>query len=130
MSITPDRMPRMARSPFPAVLVGLALALASATGLAEANAGPSVYVSADRTEPGIPAGLLDHRSMEIQTADRSRERGHGGIRRSNRADLHGVVWRPGPALAAVHCVPQDAARRALARAGRLSAPATAPPHLF
>lgn len=129
MSSTTDRMLRMARSPFPAVLAGLALALASATALVEPNPGPSAYVSADRTEPGIPAGLLGHRGLEIQTPDRSRDRGHGGIRRSNGADVYGAVWRLGPAMTAGHGVPQDAARRALARAGRLSAPATAPPHL-
>lgn len=129
MPSNPDRMLRMARSPFPAVLAGLALVLASATGLVDPNPRPSVYVSADRTEPAIPPGLLGHRGLEVQAPDRGRDRGHGAIRRSNRADAHGAVWRPRPAMAAGHGVPEDSARRALARAGRLSAPATAPPRL-
>jgi hypothetical protein len=125
MCPSPHRLLRAARSPIPAVLV--VLALAAAAGLAEPTHGAGGYVTADRTEGGIPTGMLSSRALDLQLPDRSRDRGQGGIRRAR-----GPGFRPaaGPPVAVVplpRAAPQDAARSALARAGRLSSPATAPP---
>jgi hypothetical protein len=119
-------MLRAARSPIPAVLA--VLVLAAAAGLAKPTHGAGGYVTADRTERGIPTGMLSSRTLDLQLPDRSRDRGESGIRRAR-----GPGFRPaaGPAVALLlpRAVPQDAARSALARAGRLSSPATAPPLL-
>jgi hypothetical protein len=120
-------MLRAARPPIPAILA--VLVLAASAGLAKPTHGTGGYVTADRTERGIPTGMLSSRTLDLQLPDRSRDRGEGGIRRAR-----GPGFRPdaGPPVAVAllpRAVPQDAARSALARAGRLSSPATAPPLL-
>lgn len=121
--------PRAARSPLPAVLAVLTLVLAAGAGLVEPVHGTGGYVTADRTEPGIPAGTFSSRTTEVQLPDRSRDRGQGGARRAEGPAFHGEAASPLTAAPCPHPAPQDAARSALARAGRRSAPATAPPHL-
>jgi hypothetical protein len=128
MSSARDPMPRPARSPIPVVIVGLALALASAVALAEPSYGPAGYVAAPQTEHAIP-GVLSPRGLDAQAPERSRDGGHAGFRGSDGLGPDGDGWRWDPARPAHRRAPQDAARQALARAGRLSAPATAPPHL-
>jgi hypothetical protein len=121
-------MPRPARSPIPVVIVGLALALASAVALAEPSYGPAGYVAAPQTEHAIP-GVLSPRGLEAQAPERSRDGGHAGIRGPDGLGSDDDAWRPGAVGPTHGHAPEDAARQALARAGRLSAPATAPPHL-
>jgi len=83
------------------------------------------YVDAAVPDAGLPTGSLTTRSQEHQAHDR----GPTGARRTPRttsgADL-GRLARPSlPVVAA----PETSSRRALERAGRLSAPTTAPPVL-
>jgi hypothetical protein len=127
ITTVPSRSPRAPRLPAPILVVSLALAWA-ATGIAPAARHGGDYVHADHTNPSIPAGTLTQRGLDLQGPDRSRD-GHAGLRRphirsgstAHRLPL-GAEIAPAPA-------PAGSARRALQRAGRLSAPTTAPPHL-
>jgi hypothetical protein len=121
--------PRAIRSPLPAVLAVLTLVLAAGAGLVEPIHGASGYVAAEQTEPGIPAGTFSSRTVDLQLPDRSRDRGHGGARRAERPAVHGEGAASPTAAPGSRPAPEDAARSALARAGRLSSPATAPPNL-
>jgi hypothetical protein len=129
MCLTRHCTPRAARSPLPAILAVLTLVLAAGAGLVEPVHGAGGYVAAEQTEPGIPAGTFSSRTVELQLPDRSRDRGHGGARRAEGPGVHGGAAVSPTAAPGPRPAPQDAARSALARAGRLSSPATAPPNL-
>lgn len=121
-------MSRGTRSPIPALLAALAMALASGAALAEPPCGTGGYVTAGQDERGLPANLLGARGVELQSPDRSRDRGPAGVRRSDAHGSHAPSRCRVTAVALPHPAPEDAALQALARAGRRSAPATAPPH--
>jgi hypothetical protein len=120
---------RAAGSPIPAVLAVLTLVMAAGAGLVEPIHGADGYVAAEQTEPGIPAGTFSSRTAELQLPDRSRDRGHGGARRAEGPAVHGERASSPTGAPAPRPAPQDAARSALARAGRVASPATAPPNL-
>jgi hypothetical protein len=129
MCLTHSFPRRAARSLIPAVLAVLTLVLAAGAGLGEPVKGAGGYVAAEQTEPGIPAGTFSSRTADLQLPDRSRDRGHGGARRGEGPAVHGERASSPTAAPGPRPAPQDAARSALARAGRLSSPATAPPNL-
>jgi hypothetical protein len=120
---------RALRSWIPVILIGLGIALAAGVGLAEPGFGAAGYVDRGGGDGGLPTGVLGARGLELQSADRSRDRGPGDLRRARQPRLRGSNGSRDAGPAVRLAAPQDAARSALARAGRLSAPSTAPPHL-
>jgi hypothetical protein len=126
----PRSRPRRAlRSSIPVILIGLGAALAAGVGLAAPAFDAAGYVDTGGGEHGLPTGVLGARGLDLQSADRSRDRGPGDLRRSRQPGLRGSNGSHDTVPAVRRAAPQDAARSALARAGRLSAPSTAPPHL-
>lgn len=110
-----------------------AVAAIGAAGMAMGGAGiqpvqPDIvgsYVDVRAPDAGLPAGTLTTRSHDGQTADR----GPAGPRRAERHTPARALGRTTPAQPPASAPPEDASRHALERAGRMSAPCTAPPIL-
>jgi hypothetical protein len=122
----PDRATRALRSPAPILLIALALAWSTAGIRPEARDTVVRSVHAGHADAALPAGSLAHRGLDLHRDDRSREDRSPGVRRAGR--------RSGPATASgdhgratASVATEGSARRALQRAGRNSAPSTAPP---
>lgn len=108
-----------------------AVAVIAAAGMPMARSGiqpvqPDIvgsYVDVQAPDAGLPAGTLTTRSHDGQTADR----GPAGPRRAERHTHARALGRTSPARPPASATPEHASRHALERAGRLSAPSTAPP---
>lgn len=122
-------MRRALRSSASVLVASLALSWATIGIAPEARHATNGYSAAGHSDAGLPTGTLTQRGSDLQSADRLRGHGPTGARRT-----HGD---PGPSaggaaslrVAAARAAPEGTARRALERAGRLSAPTTAPPPL-
>jgi hypothetical protein len=123
------RLRRTLRSPAPILVVAIALSWVNAGMGPEARHPASSYAAASHSDTGLPATALSKRGLEVQTADRVRDQGPTGVRRSHRGADQLTGYAGGRACDAPHREPEGAARRALQRAGRLAAPTTAPPIL-
>jgi hypothetical protein len=128
MTTVPDRSSRAPRLPAPILVVALALAWVAAAIAPEGRPGEGEYVHADHNSASLPAGTLTQRGLDLQGPDRSRD-GAAGLRRPGHLAGWTAERSPSGAETAPTLEPAGSARRALQRAGRLSAPATAPPLL-
>jgi hypothetical protein len=120
---------RAIRSPAPALAAALTIAWAIAGLVPKAHDVAGDPVARHQTDAGLPADTLSHRAPDLQGADRGRDRtpGPGGADGRPGLALSAAVVRA--AQAAPAPPPEDAALRALERAGRNAAPSTAPPQL-
>jgi hypothetical protein len=127
ISLRHGRFRRASRSPAPVLALAVALASVSVGLAPDAHPATGNYFTSHHPDTGLPTGTVTHRGLDLQGPDRDRDRGTGGVRYTPdfRAAPGMLLADSGlrPAMEA----PEGLARRALQRAGRLSAPGTAPP---
>jgi hypothetical protein len=85
---------------------------------------PGNYLTGFPSDDGIPTSLITPRGVDLGAPNRDRGPGDGG---RGQPDVRIATAAAPSAAARPHAPPEDDAIRALARAGRLSAPGTAPP---